>query len=64
MALITSYQTSTSAIGNIVSGFVSIYTRAFQIGDVVDVNGVRGKVLDKSILSTQIVTPENEIVWE
>ncbi|MGK7913366.1 MAG: mechanosensitive ion channel domain-containing protein [Synechococcus sp.] len=53
---------STSAIGNVVSGLVSIYTRAFQIGDIVDVNGVRGKVLEKSILSTQIVTPDNEIV--
>ena len=53
---------STSAIGNIISGFVSIYTRAFQLGDMVDVSGVRGKVLEKSILSTQILTPENEIV--
>lgn len=53
---------STSAISNIISGYVSIYTRAFQIEDLIEVDGVRGKVLEKSILSTQILTPENEVV--
>ncbi|MEM1369356.1 MAG: mechanosensitive ion channel domain-containing protein [Cyanobacteria bacterium P01_H01_bin.15] len=53
---------STGAIANIISGIVIIYTRAFQLGDRIEVSGVKGDVIDKTILSTQIITPENEIV--
>ena len=51
-----------SAIANLVGGFIIIYTRAFQIGDRVQVGDVVGDVLEKTILSTRIRTPKNEIV--
>lgn len=53
---------SSTAISNIISGFISIYTRAFQVGDRIEVNGIKGDVIDKTILSTQILTPDNEVV--
>ena len=53
---------STAIIGNIVSGIVLIYTRSFQEGDVIRVNENLGKVLDKTMLSTRIMTPDNEII--
>ena len=51
-----------SAIANLVGGFVIIYTRAFRIGDRVQVADVTGDILEKTILSTRIRTPKNEIV--
>ncbi|MDJ0576505.1 MAG: mechanosensitive ion channel family protein [Xenococcaceae cyanobacterium MO_234.B1] len=51
-----------SAIANLVGGFVIIYTRAFRIGDRVQVGDVKGDILEKTILSTRIRTPKNEIV--
>lgn len=53
---------STSIIGNIVSGIVLIYTRAFQLEDIIQVNGQRGKVVEKGMLSTRILTADNEVV--
>ncbi|MEL6441521.1 MAG: mechanosensitive ion channel family protein [Cyanobacteria bacterium J06621_8] len=53
---------SASAIANIVGGVVIIYTRAFRVGDRVQIDGVRGDILEKTILSTRICTPKNEIV--
>jgi small-conductance mechanosensitive channel len=53
---------STSIIGNVVSGIVLIYTRAFQLGDIIQVNGQRGKVIKKGMLTTQILTPDNEVI--
>ena len=51
-----------SAIANLVGGFVIIYTRAFRIGDRVQIADVRGDIFEKTILSTRIRTPKNEIV--
>ena len=51
-----------SAIANLVGGFVIIYTRAFRIGDRVQVADVEGDIFEKTILSTRIRTPKNEIV--
>lgn len=53
---------STAIIGNIVSGIVLIYTRSFQVGDVIRVNNNLGRVLEKTMLSTRIITPDNEII--
>ena len=53
---------STSIIGNVVSGIVLIYTRAFQLGDIIQVNGQRGKVVEKGMLTTRILTPDNEVI--
>lgn len=51
-----------STIANLVGGFIIIYTRAFQIGDRVQVGDVVGIILEKTILSTRIRTAKNEIV--
>ncbi len=51
-----------SAISNFVGGIIVIYTRAYQIGDLVKVGDVIGNVLEKTILSTRIRTPNNQIV--
>ncbi|MGL5034678.1 MAG: mechanosensitive ion channel family protein, partial [Microcystaceae cyanobacterium] len=53
---------STSIIGNVVSGIVLIYTRAFQLEDIIQVNGQRGKVIEKGMLSTRIFTADNEVI--
>ena len=51
-----------STISNLVGGFIIIYTRAFRVGDRVQVEDVVGDILEKTILSTRIRTAKNEIV--
>ncbi len=51
-----------SAVANIVSGFILIYTRAFQIGDRVKVGDITGDVEEKTILVTRIRTLNNVLV--
>lgn len=51
-----------SAIANLVGGIVIIYTRAFQVGDCVQIDQVKGNILEKTILSTRIRTSKNKIV--
>ncbi len=51
-----------SAIANLVGGFIMIYTRAFRVGDHVQVGDVKGDIIEKTILSTRIRTSKNEIV--
>ncbi|MGK7954505.1 MAG: mechanosensitive ion channel family protein [Crocosphaera sp.] len=53
---------STAIVGNIVSGIVLIYTRSFQVGDVITANDKTGRVLEKSMLTTRIMTPDNEVI--
>ena len=53
---------STTVIGNFISGIFLIYTRAFQLGDVIQANGQTGRVVEKTILSTRIMTPDNEVI--
>ena len=53
---------STAIVGNIVSGIVLIYTRAFQLEDVITVNDKTGRVIEKTMLTTRIMTPDNEVI--
>ncbi|MDJ0508892.1 MAG: mechanosensitive ion channel family protein [Crocosphaera sp.] len=53
---------STAIVGNIVSGIVLIYTRSFQLGDVINANEKTGRVVEKSMLTTRILTPDNEVI--
>ncbi len=53
---------STGAIGNIVSGFVLTYTRAFHVGDMVKIGDTVGTVLEKATLTTKLRTVKNEEV--
>lgn len=54
--------TSSSAVANIVAGVIQTYTGAFHIGDVVKIDEVTGVVLEKSLISTRVLTFKNEEV--
>ena len=51
---------STSAVANVVAGTVLTYTRAFQIGDRVQVGDTVGDVFGRNFLVTSIRTIKNE----
>jgi small-conductance mechanosensitive channel len=51
---------SSSAIANIVAGTVLTYTRAFQVGDRVQIGNTVGDVIEKSLLVTRVRTIKNE----
>lgn len=53
---------STTAVANVVAGVVLTYTRAFQIGDQVEVGEVRGRIVERSTFVTRIQTLKNVIV--
>jgi small-conductance mechanosensitive channel len=53
---------STSAVSNIIAGTVLTYTRAFQIGDQVELAETRGRVVERSTFVTRIQTLKNVIV--
>lgn len=53
---------STSAVANVVSGIILIYTRAFQVGDRVKIADAVGDVVEKTLLVTRIRTPKNVLV--
>lgn len=53
---------SSSVIANAIAGFVMIYTRAFQLGDLIQVGEQRGVVLETSMFATRIQTFKNEII--
>ncbi len=53
---------SASALGNIISGLVMTYTRAFKLGDRVTIGETTGDVLEKTLLVTRVRTVFNEIV--
>jgi small-conductance mechanosensitive channel len=53
---------SSAVATNVISGLMLIYTRSFQEGDWVEINGVMGLVHDRALLVTRIQTPRNELV--
>jgi small-conductance mechanosensitive channel len=53
---------STSAVANVVSGFILIYTRAFQVGDRVKIGDSVGDIVEKTLLVTRIRTAKNVVV--
>ncbi len=53
---------SSSAVANVVAGIVLTYTRAFRIGDIVQISDSLGKVTEKNLLATQIRTIKNVVV--
>ena len=53
---------STGVIGNLFAGILLTYQRAFRLGDVVRIEGVYGKVTEKTLLVTRVVTAGNEHV--
>jgi small-conductance mechanosensitive channel len=53
---------SSAIATNVISGLMLIYTRGFQEGDRVEINGVLGIVEDRALLVTRIRTPRHELV--
>ena len=53
---------STTAVSNVIAGVVLTYTRAFAVGDQVEVGGNRGRVVERSTFVTRIQTLKNVIV--
>ncbi|WP_051030553.1 mechanosensitive ion channel family protein [Halothece sp. PCC 7418] len=49
-------------ISNIIAGYVIIFSRAFQVGDLIAFENYQGFVHKKSILATQIRTFDDEIL--
>lgn len=47
---------------NLLSGLMLFYTRAFRTGDRVEINGVVGVVQERSLVTTRLQTPRNELV--
>lgn len=53
---------SSTAIGNIVAGIVLTYMRPFKVNDFVMIDNVTGKVIEKTLLMTRLLTQKNEEV--
>lgn len=53
---------STSVIANAISGVILIYTRAFQLGDLVKMGEATGVVVETSLFVTRLRTPKNVVV--
>lgn len=48
---------------NIVAGIVTSLDDLFELGEVIEVNGVYGTVISKSLLRTELRRPEGTTVW-
>lgn len=53
---------SSSAISNVIAGIMLTYTRAFRIGDDVQIADVSGTVIEKGLLVTRLCTFNNQFV--
>ena len=53
---------SSSAVANIIAGLMITYMRPFKIGDRIVIAGVKGDVIEKTLLVTRLKTPKNEII--
>lgn len=53
---------STAVVANVVAGIVLIYSRAFEVGDLIRINQSVGIVVEKSLLVTRVRTIKNIFV--
>jgi small-conductance mechanosensitive channel len=51
---------SSSAIANMVAGFVLTYMRSFKIGDRIKIGDITGDVMERTLLITRLRTIKNE----
>ncbi len=49
-------------LGNLASGLMIMINRPFDEGDFVDIAGLTGKVKHVSVVSTTVITPDNQII--
>lgn len=47
------------SLGNVASGVMLVFLKPFRVGDVIDVGGILGKVVEVQIFNTILVTPDN-----
>ena len=50
------------SLGNFASGILILLFRPFDVGDLVEIGGIQGKVSSVNLLSVQINTPDNQMV--
>ncbi|HAZ24509.1 MAG TPA: mechanosensitive ion channel protein MscS, partial [Algoriphagus sp.] len=48
---------------NFLAGILLAFKRPFKVGDTVDINGIRGVVLNLNLRDTQIKTPDGKDVF-
>jgi small-conductance mechanosensitive channel len=53
---------STTAIGNLIAGFVITYMRPFKLGDRVQIKDITGFVVEKNLMVVRLKTHKNEYV--
>ncbi len=53
---------STSVVANIISGVILIYTRAFRLGDLIQIGEVIGVVIETSLFVTRVRTQKNVVI--
>lgn len=53
---------SSSAVANVFAGIILIYTRAFQIGDIIRIGDTLGEVTEKSLFVTRLLSWKQEII--
>ncbi|MBW4698698.1 MAG: mechanosensitive ion channel family protein [Aphanocapsa lilacina HA4352-LM1] len=53
---------SSAAVANIVSGVILIYTRSFDIDDLIKIGDATGIIIEKGLLVTRIRTPKNVVI--
>lgn len=53
---------SFSAVADGIAGITLIYTRAFRIGDIVQIGEIQGEVVEKSLFVTRILTFRREVI--
>lgn len=51
-----------SSVSNLANGVILLANKPFKIGDLVEINGVSGTVVDISIFNTKLRTANNEII--
>ncbi len=51
-----------STLGNLAAGLMIMISRPFDEGDFVDLGGVAGTVKTVSIVSTKVITPDNQVI--
>ena len=51
-----------SSVSNLANGVILLANKPFKIGDLVEINGVTGTVVDISIFNTKLRTANNEII--
>ncbi|MHC4953669.1 MAG: mechanosensitive ion channel family protein [Planctomycetota bacterium] len=51
-----------NTLGNFASGIMILLYRPYDVGDVIDSAGTKGKVDAMSLVSTTLITPDNQVV--